>query len=76
MSIVMIGNWGRNKEGIYTYSINTTTKDEIYQLIDAAKEMGWKFWDTPNITFKAKTFHVLLKLYKPKEMGYPTESEG
>ena len=74
VSIVMIGNWGRNKEGIHTYSINTTTKDEIYQLIDAAREMGWRFWETPNITHKFKTYHVLLKLYKPKELGYPVES--
>jgi len=74
LSIVMIGDWGINKEGIRTYSINTTTKDEIYQLMDATREMGWRFWDTPNLTYKAKTWHVLLKLYKPKEMGYPTES--
>lgn len=69
----MIGSFGRNAEGVHTYSINTTTKDEIYTLIDAAKEMGWKFFDTPNITHKFKTYHVLLKLYKTGEV-YPEES--
>jgi hypothetical protein len=74
LSIVMIGNWGRDKEGIHTYSINTTTKDEIYTLILAVKEQGAKLWDTPNITFKGRTYHVLLKFYIPKESGYPEES--
>jgi aryl-alcohol dehydrogenase-like predicted oxidoreductase len=74
LSIVMIGNWGRNKEGVYTYSINTTTRDEIYEMLAAAREMGWRFFDTPNIVKKHKTFHVLLKIYKPAEMGYPDES--
>jgi hypothetical protein len=69
----MIGSFGRNAEGVHTYSINTTTKDEIYTLIDAARSMGWKFFDTPNITHKFKTYHVLLKLYKPGEV-YPEES--
>ena len=70
----MSGNWGRNSEGVYTYSINATTKDEIYQLMEASRAMGWRFWDTPNLTYKARTWHVLLKLYKPKELGYPEES--
>lgn len=70
----MIGKWGKSDEGIHTYSINATTKDDIYTLIDEAKKAGWKFFDTPNITYKAKTFHVLLKLYNPKEWGLPEES--
>jgi hypothetical protein len=73
--VVMIGDFGKSKEGIYTYSINATQKDEIYKMIDEVKAMGFKFWDTPNLTFKARTWHVLLKLYLPKEMGYPEESK-
>lgn len=74
MSIVMIGEWGRSEEGIYGYTINTTTKEEIYKIIEEVREAGWKFWNTPNITKKFKTYHVFLQLYKPKELGYPEES--
>jgi hypothetical protein len=74
MSIVMIGAWGRSKEGVYTYSINTTTKEEIYQILDQVKAEGAKYWETPNIIHKFKTYHCLLKFYVPKEMGYPEES--
>lgn len=75
MSIVCIGRWGKNSEGIHTYTLDTTTKEEIYQLIDSARAMGWKFWETPNITTAPRnTFHVVLKLYYPKDLGYPLES--
>lgn len=70
----MIGNFGRNKEGVYTYRVNATTKEDLYTLIEESKEMGWKFFDTPNIIKVNKTYSVLLKLYNPKEMGYPEES--
>jgi hypothetical protein len=70
----MIGDFGVNSEGVHTYSINATSKDEIYKMIDDVKELGFKFWNTPNLTYKAKTWHVLLQIYIPKEMGYPEES--
>jgi hypothetical protein len=37
--------------------------------------MGWRFWDTPNIQQVHKTYSVLLKIYDPKEKGYPDESQ-
>lgn len=74
MTIVQIGEWGRNEEGVYTYSINATEKDDIYKILQQVKDSGAKFWDTPNIIKKFKTYHVLLKFYVPKEMGYPEES--
>lgn len=74
MPVVMIGAFGRNEEGVYTYRINATTKDDLYTIIDSAKEMGYKFWDTPNLVKVHKTWSVLLKLYIPKELGYPEES--
>lgn len=75
VSIICIGRYGKNAEGIHTYTLDTTTKEEIYQLIDEAKKMGWKFWDTPNIvTAPRNTFHTVLKIYHPKETGYPEES--
>jgi hypothetical protein len=70
----MIGDFGKNSEGVHTYSINATSKDEIYKMIDEVRELGFKFWETPNLTFKARTWHVLLKIYIPKELGYPEES--
>lgn len=74
MSIVMVGNFGRNSEGVHTYSINTTTKEDIYQILDFVREQGAKYWETPNIVKKFKTYHCLLKFYVPNEMGYPEES--
>lgn len=74
MSIVQVGSWGRSDEGVYTYSINTTTKEDIYTILDQVREEGAKFWETPNIIKKFKTYHVLLKFYVPKEMNYPEES--
>jgi hypothetical protein len=71
----MIGAYGRSKEGIHTYRINATKKDELYLIIDEAKEAGWKFWEVPVLTQQHKTWSVLLKIYKPKELGYPEESE-
>jgi len=74
MAVVMIGNHGRSKEGVYTFRINATLKDDIYKIIDESREMGWKFWDTPNLIKVHKTWSVLLKIYDPKELNYPTES--
>jgi hypothetical protein len=76
LSVVMIGDFGRDKEGIYTYRINATGKDDLYELIQAVRNQGWKFFDTPNILKAHKTYSVLLKLYKPSESGYPEESQG
>lgn len=76
MSVVMIGNFGRDKEGVYTYRINATGKEDLYDLIKAVKEQGWKFFDTPNILKAHKTYSVLLRLYNPNESDYPDESQG
>jgi hypothetical protein len=77
MPVVMIGNFGKDDEGVHTYRINATTKDDLHTLIDECRKSGWRFWDTPNI-LKAhgRTWTVLLKLYQPKQMGYPEESSG
>jgi hypothetical protein len=76
MPVVMIGNFGRNEEGVHTYRINATSKDEIYTLIEQCRAMGWKFWDTPNLQKVHKTWSVLLKIYDPKEKDYPEESSN
>lgn len=69
----MIGSYGRNKEGIHTYRVNATTKDDLYEIIDHCRKMGWKFWNTPNLLKAHKTWSVLLEIYIPKELGYPVE---
>lgn len=77
MSVVMIGDFGRDEEGVYIYRINATTKDDLNELITAVKNQGWKFFDQPNILkAQGRTYTVLLKLYKPSEGGYPEESQG
>ena len=76
MPVVMIGDYGKNSEGVHTFRINTTTKDDIYTILKESKEMGFRFWETPNIEKVHKTYSVLLKLYVPKDMGYPEESSG
>jgi hypothetical protein len=73
MPVVMIGNFGRDKEGIYTYRINATSSDDLHKIIDECRKIGWKFWDTPNIQKVHKTWSVLLKIYNPEEMNYPED---
>jgi hypothetical protein len=75
MPVVMIGNFGVDKEGVRTYRINATRKEDLYNLIKECRDMGWRFWDTPNIQQVHKTYSVLLKIYDPKEKGYPDESQ-
>jgi hypothetical protein len=76
LPIQVIGSFGKNKEGVYTYRINTTTKEEIYILLDEVKNQGWKYWETPNIEKVNKTYSLLLKIFYPKELGYPEESSN
>ena len=76
LPIQVIGAFGKTQEGIYQYRINATLKEEIYTIIQEARDLGFKFWETPNIEKVHKTYTVLLKLYIPKEMGYPEESSG
>lgn len=73
MALIMIGNFGTNVEGITTFRINGD-KEDLYQILEEAKKMGYKFWDTPNIVKAHKTWSVLLKIYEPTILGYPDES--
>lgn len=75
LPVVMIGNFGRNTEGVYTYRINASSKEDLYKIIDEAREAGWKFWNTPNLQKVHKTWSVLLQIYDPKELNYPEESK-
>jgi hypothetical protein len=62
----MVGNFGVDVEGLHTFSVNTTTKQEILDIIKATEEAGAKYYEKPNITFKAKTYHALLQFQVPE----------
>lgn len=66
MTVVMFGNFGRDEKGIYTYSVNTTSKDDIQLIIDGIIAGGGEFVEQPEIGFKRRTFHCLLKFHVPK----------
>lgn len=68
MSVVQFGTFGKNKSNVYTFSVITTTKKTMYEIIWSLKDQGWKFWDTPNITKTFKTYHVKLQLYRSDEL--------
>ena len=67
MSVVMIGDWGRSKEGVFKYSVNTTTRADMQLIIDAIIASGAEFYMEPEIGYKAKTFHCLLEFFVPHE---------
>lgn len=64
MTIVQIGKFGKNKRGVHTFSVSATDKEDIYKIISQARGMGWRFFQTPNVTKSFKTYHVLLELYR------------
>jgi hypothetical protein len=70
----MIANQGKNVEGVYTFRINATLKDDLHLIIKEAKQTGFKFWKKPIIEKAHKTYSVLLQLYIPSDLGYPEES--
>lgn len=53
-------------EGIYTFRINSTAKEDLERIINESLEMGWKFWEEPEIEKVFKTYSVLMKIYNPK----------
>jgi hypothetical protein len=71
VSIVMVGSHGKNEEGVYTYSVNTTSRADIQVIIDGIIAAGAEFWETPEITFKHRTFHCLLRFYIPTGVKMP-----
>jgi hypothetical protein len=74
MSFVIRGKWKKSSEGVYMWTLVTTEKQDIYNVLDEIRAAGAKYWETPNITKNFKTYHCLIKFYIPAEMGYPEES--
>jgi|tagenome__1003787_1003787.scaffolds.fasta_scaffold20964066_6 hypothetical protein len=70
----MIANRGKNSEGVYTFRINATLKDDLELIIQEAKDAGFRFWKKPIIEKAHKTYSVLLQIYIPRDFGYPEES--
>jgi hypothetical protein len=74
MAIVMIGDFGKDEEGVYTYRINGD-KADLEKIIQESKDLGYEFWTEPVIEKIWKNYTLLLKIYIPEEMGYPVEKE-
>jgi hypothetical protein len=63
----MFGSFGKDNNGVYTYRVNTTTKEDIQLIIDAIIAAGAEFVENPEIGFKARTYHSLLRFQVPRE---------
>jgi hypothetical protein len=72
MAIVMIGDFGKDEEGVRTYRINGD-KADLERIIQESADLGYEFWIEPVIEKSWKTYTLLLKIYIPEEMGYPEE---
>jgi hypothetical protein len=65
---LMIGDFG-SQDGIQVYRI-CGSKEDIYRVLDEARDMGHKFWDTPVINHVHNSqWTVLLKLKIPIGVG-------
>lgn len=60
-------DFGTNEEGVITYRVNGE-KHDLQEIIQQAKDLGFKFWEPPVITQSYKHWSVLLKLFIPR--GY------
>jgi hypothetical protein len=68
-------DFGTNAEGVTTYRINGH-KDDLKKIIDEARDMGFDFWEKPEIERVHKDWTVLLQLFVRKELGYNDESRN
>jgi hypothetical protein len=66
--MVMVGEW-KAKDGQRSFTV-CGTKEEIYQVLEAVRESGGKFADTPVVNYVHRgQWHTLLKLKVPVEVG-------
>jgi hypothetical protein len=63
----IIGDFGKNQEGVNLYRINGT-KDEINKAIDDLQKLGCEIWQPYEFETSHKHFSVLIKLQVPDEM--------
>lgn len=67
MAIIQVASFGKDQEGVHTFRVNGG-KDDLERIIKEAYEMGWAFWEKPNIEEVFKYYSVLLRIYDPKEL--------
>lgn len=60
----IIGDFGKNQEGVNLYRINGT-KDEIKKAIEDLQELGCEVWGTYEFEKSHKHWSVLIKIQIP-----------
>lgn len=71
MAIVQIADFGRDKEGVYTYRIHGDKKDLEF-LIEELRNTDYKFLGNQEpeiVKTVTKTYTILLKIYIEKEVN-------
>lgn len=66
-------DFGTNSEGVTTYRVNAH-KDDLKRIIEEIKNLGFDFWESPEIVKSHKDWTVLLKIFIKKDLGYNEES--
>ena len=69
MKGIFVANFGTDNEGVTTFRINGE-KEDLVTIIKEAKDLGFEFWEKPNLEKAHKHYSVLLKVYIPREMNY------
>lgn len=67
MRSIFVADFGTNEEGVITYRINGE-KHHIEEVINAAKALGYDFWEPPIVKRSRKHWSVLLKLFIPYDV--------
>lgn len=68
MPLVMVTDFGKDKEGVYTWRVNSAHKSDLELIIQEALKVGYCFWEQPIIERSYKSWSVLLKLFIPYDM--------
>lgn len=66
MATVIIGDFGKDKDGIETYRLNGE-KEDIERKVKEAREKGYEFVEEPIIEKSFRAWTLLLRCYLPEE---------
>lgn len=66
-------DFGTNAEGVTTYRVNAH-KDDLLRIIDEIKNLGFDFWEKPEIVKTHKNWSVLLRIFVKQEFEQNQES--
>lgn len=73
MALVMVTSFGKNKEGVYIWRVNSDQKNDLEVIIKEAENAGYHFREAPIIKRSYRSWTVLLKLFNPYETSYQGE---